>query len=113
MPKGIALGTLSGDGVLTHNVEGFSSDHYSVLLTGSFGGGTLAIKGGDGTTNEAINVTGPDSVSTAIQMTLAGLYTFAALCKELEFDLSGSVGPSLAITLFPAPRSYHAGRPLP
>lgn len=109
MPKGVSVGNLSADGSLYCNVEGLSADLYSLLLTGGFGGGDLAIKGGDGTVFEAVRISDPSAgvLHSNIEMSAAGLYTFRALCARLEFELSGSAGPDLDITIFPAPRGYH------
>ena len=108
MSKGIVLGTFSADGDLDISVEAFAASRYSVFVTGSFGGGTIAVLGGDGTAHQPVKITNPANATlhSSVEIsTIVGLYTFDALCSSLRFTLSGSTNPDLTLTLFPEPRS--------
>ncbi len=108
MSKGILLGTLSADGALVKRVESFAASRYSVFIDGDYSGGSVAFEASaDGITYVPIMITNPaDGLSSVLVATLfSGIYSFAALCAWLRFDLTGATTPDLDFHLFPEPRS--------
>jgi len=108
MPAEIALGIYTVDEIISQSVEEFSGSRWGLLLSGSFGGGTLSIRGGVPTDAQAIQLTDlDDGTHTILSMTSVGLYLFTALCSYFEFELASSTAPSLTAILFPESRGYH------
>ncbi len=105
MSKGYLLGTLSANGSLGLDVEGFYAPLWSLFIDGgTYGGGAIAFEGGDGSSYTPIMITNPANAGThsaLIASTQLGLHTFNAICARLRFTLSGSTSPNLTLTLFP------------
>lgn len=104
MSRGVLLGTLSADGSLSLDVAAYHGSLWSLFIGGTtFGTGTLAFEGGDGTDFEPIMLTDDaDASHVALEaVTTLGLYTFEAMCEVLRFTLAGATTPNLVLTMYP------------
>lgn len=104
MPAAAALltGNFAADGTLSVLVEQIYASNFTLLLSGDFDSGSVAIEGGTRSAKEPVLITsiGNGSTHTALAMTLAGAYNFEAVCTELSFVLTGATAPDLDLVLY-------------
>lgn len=105
MPKGIIVGTLTGNGSLFVNVQPLFATRFTLIVSGTVNG-SLVVKGGTATVREDVMVTSPSAGQTHnnFPIGLVGAYTFEAICEELEFALTGSTSPDMDLVLYPEAR---------
>lgn len=104
MSKSIQLSVFSANGTQSVDVSGYFTKVFGLWLSGTFGGGTVSIEGGDVDNVEPLQVLDPYTGAWApLAMTAVGHYEFECCTERLDLVLAGATSPLIIPVLFVGP----------
>jgi len=104
MSTSIQFPLLSANGTQSVDVSGYFTKVFGLYSTGTYGGGTLTIEGGDVDNVEPLQVLDPYTGAWApFALTVLGYYEFECCTERLDFVLSGATSPLVINVLFVGP----------